>query len=100
MTPYVTLLKSGFSPSKLAISALRVVGHIAVAVGRRANEEGATVLKDAGIQSVHDLDRRLVAGRFQRLLNLLSDHLGGAGHGAHQDRDVYGHACIPTREPI
>ena len=67
---------------------LRVVGHIALAVGRGANQEGAAALKDAGVEAIHHPDGRLMASRFQRLLHLLRHHLGRAGHGAHQDRDA------------
>ncbi|MGC2112097.1 MAG: helix-turn-helix transcriptional regulator [Candidatus Korobacteraceae bacterium] len=35
----------------------------------------------------------------QRLLNFLRHHFGGAGHGAHQDGDLYAHAFIPTSKP-
>ena len=38
----------------------------------------------------------LVSGRLQRLLNLLRHHFGGAGHGTHEDRDVYAHGFVPT----
>ncbi len=39
-----------------------------------------------------------MAGSLQRLLDLLRHHLGGAGHGAHQDRNVYAHGLRPHSE--
>src|ERR1017187_8412031 len=38
-----------------------------------------------------------MASHLQRLLHLLGHHLGRAGHGTHQDRDVAAHVCVPTQ---
>src|SRR5579863_516354 len=76
---------------------LRVVGHVAISVGRGANQERAAALKNTGVKVIHHLDLGLVARRLQRLLDLMSDHVGSSGHGANQDRDVYRHAQRPTK---
>src|SRR5215471_19280858 len=76
---------------------LRVVRHIAVSVGRGANEEGSAVLEDAGLQPVHDLNAGLMAGALERRLNFLRHHFRGPGHGADQDRDIYRHVVFPQR---
>src|ERR1039458_7238197 len=82
---------------KTAEQRLRVVGDIALPVGGRANQEGAATPKDADVEAVHRPDRRLMASHLQRLLHLLGHHLGRAGHGTHQDRDVAAHVCVPTQ---
>src|ERR1035441_2427152 len=87
----------GLLAFKTAEQRLRVVGDIALPVGGRANEEGAATPKDAGVEAVHHPNRRLMASHLQRLLHLLGHHLGRAGHGTHQDRDVAAHVCVPTQ---
>jgi XRE family transcriptional regulator, aerobic/anaerobic benzoate catabolism transcriptional regulator len=74
---------------------LRIVGDIALSVGGSANQECAATPKDASVKTVHHLNRCLMASRLQHLLDLLRHHLGRAGHGSDQDRDVKPHACVP-----
>jgi acyl-CoA synthetase (NDP forming) len=66
---------------------LRVVRHVALAIGRAADQEDAGPLENVGIEPVHrhDLDR--VAFVLQPVAHLLGDELGGAGHRAGEDGD-------------
>src|SRR4051794_14973246 len=66
---------------------LRVVRHVALAVGRAADQEDAGPPEDRGVEPVHrhDLDR--VPLRLQPVVHLLGNEVGGAGHGAGEDGD-------------
>src|SRR5436190_6583452 len=74
--------------AEIGVEGLGVVGHVALAVGRRADEEYAGSLEHAPIERIHeynvDADLRVGVGE----LDLLRDQLRGTGHRADQDIDV------------
>src|SRR5579883_2337119 len=63
----------------------RVVGHVALAVGRGADEIGAAGLDGAGVEAVHRPDLDLVALRLEGVADLLGDQLRGPRHGADEN---------------
>ena len=87
--------KVGLLTFKTIEQRLCIVGDVALSVRRSTNQKSATVLKDAGIEAIHSLDRDLMASRLQRLLHFLGHHLGRAGHGSDQNRNVEAHAGVP-----
>ncbi len=66
---------------------LRVIRHIALAIGRAADQEDARPREDRGVAPVHrhDLDRMAI-GR-QPVLHLLGDEIGSTGHRADENGD-------------
>lgn len=74
------------------IKGLRVVGNVALAVGRDAEEVAAGWFEGVGGEIVHrhHLGRR--ASGLENVGDLVGDQLGRSGHGADKDFDVMGHA--------
>src|SRR5438552_11040427 len=67
------------------VQVLRVVGHVALAVRGRANQEQAADGKYARIEAVHHHGAHAYFAIVEPELELLRDQLGGAGHRPHED---------------
>src|SRR5688572_2629385 len=63
----------------------RVVGDVALAVSRSADEENAVAAEDAAVEAVHHQRRDLGLAVVERELHLLRAELRRAGHRADQD---------------
>src|SRR6266852_2421894 len=82
-------------PLEVGEEGLRIVGHVALAVGRGAYQESAVAGEDRRVEPVHGNDRGGDAARLQGIGHLVGDELRRAGHGADQDGQALLHAGPP-----
>src|SRR5258706_2881058 len=74
---------------QVLVKLARVVRHVALAVGRGADQEGAVARKDGNVEVVHQQRFDLRLAVVDRELHLLGAKLRRAGHGADQDVDLH-----------